>query len=388
MSTLPLIPSASSSNVKASAANNNSNKSEATSPDTPPFGTVLARQVNSNNKENDDKGTNAASSTEKTDSSVAQDDSSNTSLPTDLLASLIPQTAASATPPIAPQALPTPQPASSAVTTPLVTDAAGMQTNKTLVGIEAGLASTLQKTASSATTSTDKPLLTSSSPVETSDTPTLITTDPKAATVTAKETFASLINRAQVEAAATKVSDQATSEKSTLIPQAAVNTSSTTLVQSMPNLNPAVTSATQLVVNTPISHNRWAEDVGQKITWLAGQQDQHAELHLNPPQLGPLDVVLKVTGDQATVQFTSAHAMVREAIEQSIPKLREMLADNGIMLGNTTVSDQTPRDQRGESGAQSRSSSNENTPALASNTVVTSQSVLPLRNRGMVDTFA
>lgn len=43
--------------------------------------------------------------------------------------------------------------------------------------------------------------------------------------------------------------------------------------------------------------------------------------------------------------------MVRDAIEQALPKLREMLADNGIMLGNASVNDQSPREQQaGQSG--------------------------------------
>ncbi len=102
----------------------------------------------------------------------------------------------------------------------------------------------------------------------------------------------------------------------------------------------------QLAVNTPLTHNAWADEFSQKITWVATQHGQSAELHLNPPQLGPLDVLIKVNGDQATALFTSPHAVVRDAIEQALPKLREMLADNGIMLGNATVSDQSPREQQ------------------------------------------
>jgi flagellar hook-length control protein FliK len=147
--------------------------------------------------------------------------------------------------------------------------------------------------------------------------------------------------------------------------------------------------AVQLVIDTPITQKQWGNDFSQKITWMATQQDQHAELHLNPAQLGPVDVVIKVSGDQATAQFTSAHAAVREVIEQSIPKLREMLADNGIMLGNTTVSDQAPREQRGEFGNQRQTAPSgrllESAPSNMSDTRV----ITPLsRHNGMVDTFA
>ena len=115
-----------------------------------------------------------------------------------------------------------------------------------------------------------------------------------------------------------------------------------TQMSSVANLN----SPIPLSVDMPVTHNAWADEFSQKIVWVATQHGQSAELHLNPPQLGPLDVLIKVNGDQATALFTSPHAVVRDAIEQALPKLREMLADNGIMLGNATVSDQSPREQQ------------------------------------------
>ncbi|MBU1427056.1 MAG: flagellar hook-length control protein FliK [Gammaproteobacteria bacterium] len=145
----------------------------------------------------------------------------------------------------------------------------------------------------------------------------------------------------------------------------------------------------QVTINTPVNQSKWRDEFSQKITWLASSdnKNQTAELHLNPPKLGPLDVVIKVSGDQATAQFTSPHAAVREAVELAMPRLREMLADSGIMLGNATVSDQAPRDQ-GQSGTQRASdqgNSIQDTPAASNSTA----RVSPIsRHNGIVDTFA
>lgn len=108
----------------------------------------------------------------------------------------------------------------------------------------------------------------------------------------------------------------------------------------------SVAGTTQLRVDTPLTRNSWGEEFSQKIIWMAAQRGQIAELHLNPPDLGPLDVVLSVSDGQATAMFSSPHAAVRNAVEQALPKLREMLADNGIMLGNATVGDQQPRERQ------------------------------------------
>ena len=142
----------------------------------------------------------------------------------------------------------------------------------------------------------------------------------------------------------------------------------------------------QAVINTPVTHDAWGEEFNQKITWLATQHEQSAELHLNPPHLGPLDVVLKISGDQATAMFTSQHAAVRDAVEQALPKLREMLADNGIMLGNAMVNDQSPKEQpKGDGSLSGRVGV---TPPAVGSTQINGAVAPVRRHNGMVDTFA
>ncbi|MDO8925435.1 MAG: flagellar hook-length control protein FliK [Sideroxyarcus sp.] len=167
------------------------------------------------------------------------------------------------------------------------------------------------------------------------------------------------------------------------------NTTAMATIQNAAGIAAPVVQAATLTVSTPVNQARWGDEFSQKITWLASSKmDQSAELHLNPPQLGPLDVVLKVSGDQATALFTSPHAAVREAIEQALPRLRDMLADNGITLGNATVSDQAPREQN-KSDAQRTAGNTDNelrdTAAGGNNAA----RVSPIsRHNGIVDTFA
>jgi len=147
-------------------------------------------------------------------------------------------------------------------------------------------------------------------------------------------------------------------------------------------------------VTAPVGSNGWAGEFSQKIVWISNQQNHSAELHLNPPDLGPLNVVIKMSDNQLTAQFTSPHSAVRDAVENALPKLREILADNNIMLGNATVSDQPPRDRSGE-GDMNRGSGNSaqretSYNATESNELlpVTGQNVPARRHNGMLDTFA
>ena len=83
----------------------------------------------------------------------------------------------------------------------------------------------------------------------------------------------------------------------------------------------------------------WDQQLGQKVVWMAAGGDQSATLTLNPPDLGPLQVVLTVTNDQADAAFMSAQPEVRQALEAALPRLRDMMSEAGIAFGNATVSD-------------------------------------------------
>lgn len=175
----------------------------------------------------------------------------------------------------------------------------------------------------------------------------------------------------------------------------AAQSSAAALSSQFAQTNPLAATANvpaKLAVDTPVGGKDWGNNFSQKITWMATHKEQSAELHLNPPNLGPLDVVLKVSGDQATAMFTSPHAAVRDAVEQAMPRLREMMADNGIMLGNATVSDQGARDQQASQsqGQQQRALSgiSDDITAIPAGASQGARTIQLSRHNGLVDTFA
>ena len=93
-------------------------------------------------------------------------------------------------------------------------------------------------------------------------------------------------------------------------------------------------------VDAPVRSHAFASELGEKIVWLSGRQGQIAELSLNPPQLGSVEVRLSLSGGEAGAQFFSASPAVREAIEVALPRLRELMAQAGINLGEAQVRDE------------------------------------------------
>lgn len=91
-------------------------------------------------------------------------------------------------------------------------------------------------------------------------------------------------------------------------------------------------------VNTPFGQAGWDQALGERIQWLAGQKVQAAQVKLNPANLGPLEVRIQVNNDQASVHFTAQHAVVREALEAALPRLRDMFEASGVALVDVDVS--------------------------------------------------
>ncbi|HHJ12752.1 MAG TPA: flagellar hook-length control protein FliK, partial [Gammaproteobacteria bacterium] len=97
----------------------------------------------------------------------------------------------------------------------------------------------------------------------------------------------------------------------------------------------------------------WDNALGERVVWMVGQRLQSAEIKLNPPQLGPIEVRVSLNHDQsqAQVSFTAQHAVVRDALDAAVPRLRELFAEQGLSLGQVDVSDRSFADQRQDAEA-------------------------------------
>ncbi|SEF41772.1 flagellar hook-length control protein FliK [Nitrosomonas ureae] len=149
------------------------------------------------------------------------------------------------------------------------------------------------------------------------------------------------------------------------------------------------TAPQDIHVDLPINQPKWGGEFAQKVVWLTSQQNQVAEIHLNPAHLGPVEVMLTITQDQATAQFVSPHLAVREAIQEALPRLREMMADNGIQLGNVMVgADSFQQENKQQQSYQSA----KNTTNILDQEAETGKHVetvtIPGRHLGMVNTYA
>jgi flagellar hook-length control protein FliK len=155
-------------------------------------------------------------------------------------------------------------------------------------------------------------------------------------------------------------------------------------------------AATQ-AVHTPTTHvdkltpavgtPAWDQALGQKIVWMAQGGEQSASLTMNPPDLGPMQVVLSVSNNQATVDFMAAQPEVRQALEAALPRLREMMGESGIQLGQANVSAGGQQQFAGFDGG-SKSGGRGNADHGGAEAPQLRQGVVRIARDGAVDTFA
>lgn len=144
-----------------------------------------------------------------------------------------------------------------------------------------------------------------------------------------------------------------------------------------PRLAPAVGSAA------------WGQALGDRIVWMASAAQQTATLTLNPPNLGPLQVVLNISNDQAAAHFFAAQPEVRQALESALPRLKDTLNEAGIHLERATVSaDASPQRQDTSSGRTGQPVPDVRVGAPARAVESPAPVPAPRAGRGLIDTFA
>jgi flagellar hook-length control protein FliK len=156
-------------------------------------------------------------------------------------------------------------------------------------------------------------------------------------------------------------------------------------------LNASQQVASRPVIDAYPGKAGWDQAISQRVIYMAGAGEQSATLTLNPPDLGPLQVVVSVNNGQADASFTSDNPEVRQALQDGMDNLREKMRESGVELGQTNVQSGEQSRQAFEQATQHRSSESRinatQSPAISATDGVSKKVAVKVIN-GLVDTFA
>lgn len=92
-------------------------------------------------------------------------------------------------------------------------------------------------------------------------------------------------------------------------------------------------------LSTPVGSPAFPSHLAAEVATIGLAGVERAEIELRPRELGPVRVELSMSGESARIAFSAAHPDTRQAIEQTLPILKDLLAERGLMLAGASVSD-------------------------------------------------
>lgn len=123
------------------------------------------------------------------------------------------------------------------------------------------------------------------------------------------------------------------------------------------------------------------EDIGDAVRWMADQKIGHAHIKVTPNDLGTVEIRLRLDGDRVHADFSSAQAEVRQALENGLPRLRDMLGQHGFQLAHADVGQHHTSPSQGAASPHGESSAD--TEALTE-----TPRTVRMTARGLVDAYA
>lgn len=168
-----------------------------------------------------------------------------------------------------------------------------------------------------------------------------------------------------------------------------VSTATAAAAPMPPGANPAPSAAPALpalpAAPLPSSPGQpaFAGEFGNRVMLMAHGQVKSAQIALNPGELGPVEVRLELRGQEASLVMSAAHPATRAALEDALPRLREMFAAQGLELADAQVG----ADSRGESNPSGEGRPRRGGSEAAANAVA-SPPAASLQAHGLIDTFA
>ncbi|MCL4555381.1 MAG: flagellar hook-length control protein FliK [Gammaproteobacteria bacterium] len=158
---------------------------------------------------------------------------------------------------------------------------------------------------------------------------------------------------------------------------------------SLLSTTPLSQTASQSILSAPLNlrQPQWAQDVAQRVQVMINQSMDELEVRLDPLGLGPMKIGLKLDEQQkAHVTLSAQHGVTREMLENALPRLKELLAQEGIELASATVDSGEKQTGNEQNSAQSSHQSASDLSEDAANTTVSM--TVTSSSEHLVDQFA
>ncbi|QPG04940.1 flagellar hook-length control protein FliK [Salinimonas marina] len=130
------------------------------------------------------------------------------------------------------------------------------------------------------------------------------------------------------------------------------------------------------------------KQLAEKVRWMVNSRNMMAEIRLDPPEMGSMQVRVNVQGDAAAVSFVVQSAQAKDVLLEAEPRLREMLAEQGIALGESSVEQQNQSGDDSQGQHAGKGSGQGDAEAGTDDSTIVSQQSLSRQAQGGIDDYA
>lgn len=93
----------------------------------------------------------------------------------------------------------------------------------------------------------------------------------------------------------------------------------------------------ETVLPTAVTQPEWGDHFNDHVIWLGQQKINSALIKLHPEELGPIEVHIKLVKEDASLAINTHSTAVRDLLEQAMPRLKEMMAEQGVNLSQVNI---------------------------------------------------
>ena len=149
---------------------------------------------------------------------------------------------------------------------------------------------------------------------------------------------------------------------------------------------PDATPTPTVRVAASVDSAEFPQELSSRVSWMVDNSINGAKLQVNPPQLGPIELRIQVSGDHAQVWMSSHSMVTRDALQSSTPQLREMLGAQGFSQVSVDISQRSFQERSAYSQPYEQTSTGRSGNVAAAATV--SGTTATRTSQGMLDAYA
>lgn len=132
-----------------------------------------------------------------------------------------------------------------------------------------------------------------------------------------------------------------------------------------------------------VVRNEGQQQLVEKVRWMVNQNNLQADIRLDPPELGAMKVRVSLSGETASVNIVVQSQQAKDLLDSAAPKLRDLLEEQGIQLGQSSVQQEQQQNHKNSSGPSGNRSELVSEPESEEGVQVTEQMIVNGRLSGI-----